>query len=151
MLMSHDLNAIQSLNFSIKMSGLEHPTAVLISRDLFFTSKVTGTAAALGIKVHVVGDAETAARLAGDGHCRCVFIDLADAGLDVSSFFRILPAERTLPVVAFGSHVSTARLQEARDAGCTDVLPRSRFSAELPEVLKQYCGPLEHRPLESRL
>ncbi|HEY3965830.1 MAG TPA: hypothetical protein VGM05_14825 [Planctomycetaceae bacterium] len=119
----------------------DHPTALLISRDLFFTSKVTGTAAALGINLQVVGDAETAARLADDEHCQCVFIDLADAGLDVSSFLRNFKSERTLPVVAFGSHVATARLQEAREAGCTEVMPRSRFSASLPELLKQYCGP----------
>jgi hypothetical protein len=41
--------------------------------------------------------------------------------------------------VAFGSHVQTERLQAARDAGCTNVLPRSRFSASLPELLQQYC------------
>lgn len=123
------------------MSDSEHPAGLLISRDLFFTSKVTGTAAALGINLQVVGDAAAAARLAGEEHCRCVFIDLADAGLDVSAFFRELRAERELTVVAFGSHVATARLQEARDAGCTEVMPRSRFSSSLPELLKQYCGP----------
>lgn len=139
------LIAIRSVNFTTTMPGTKHPRAVLLSRDLFFTSKVTGTAAALGIQVQVAVDAETAARLAGDEHCRCVFIDLADAGLEVSSFFQNFQSTRTLPVVAFGSHVATARLQEARDAGCTDVLPRSRFSAELPELLKQYCGPLEFR------
>ena len=26
-----------------------------------------------------------------------------------------------------------------REAGCTEVLPRSRFSASLPEVLQKYC------------
>jgi hypothetical protein len=121
------------------MSGIEHPTALLISRDLFFTSKVTGTAAALGIKLQVVGDPETAARLADDEHCRCVFLDLVDAGLDVPLFIRSFQSQRKPAVVAFGSHVARARLQEARDAGCTEVLPRSRFSSELPELLKRYC------------
>lgn len=115
------------------------PAALLISRDLFFSSKVTSTADALGIRVQVVGDSEAAARLAGEEQFRCVFIDLADAGLDVSAFFRELKSQRAIPVVAFGSHVATARLQEARDAGCTDVMPRSRFSASLPELLRQYC------------
>ncbi|MBI3863104.1 MAG: response regulator [Planctomycetia bacterium] len=115
------------------------PLALLISRDLFFTSKVSGAAEALGIKLTVVGDAATAARVAGEGNCRCVFIDLADAGLDVSAYFRHADREKTPPVIAFGSHVATARLQEARDAGCTHVMPRSRFSATLPELLKQYC------------
>jgi hypothetical protein len=36
--------------------------------------------------------------------------------------------------------VETARLQAARDAGCDVVLPRSRFSAELPRLLEEYAG-----------
>jgi DNA-binding NarL/FixJ family response regulator len=122
------------------MAEHEQPAAILISRDLFFTSKVTGTAAALRIRLQVVGDVQTAAKLAADESCRCVFIDLADPAVDVAAFFKKLPATRQSAVVAFGSHVQTERLQAARDAGCTDVLPRSRFSAELPELLQQYCG-----------
>lgn len=122
------------------MSTPDHrPAALLVSRDLFFTSKVTGTAAALGIIVRVVGDVKTAAQLADETPYQCVLIDLADAGLNVSEFFAHWKSERPVPVIAFGSHVATARLQEARDAGCTEVMPRSRFSANLPELLKQYC------------
>src|SRR5579872_622756 len=105
------------------MAEHEQLAAVLISRDLFFTSKVTGTAAALGIRLQVVGDVQTAAKLAEDESCRCVFIDLADAAVDVSAFFQQLPATHQCAVVAFGSHVQTERLQAAREAGCTDVLP----------------------------
>ncbi len=116
-------------------------TALLVTRDLFFTSKVTGTAAAVGIKVEVVSDADAAARCVETGNVRCIFIDLADTGLDVGGFFSRLSLEARPPVIAFGSHVATARLQAARDAGCDDVMPRSRFSASLPELLKKYCGP----------
>ena len=122
------------------MSEQKQSAAVLISRDLFFTSKVTGTAAALGICLQVVGDVQTAARLAQNESCRCVFIDLADAAVDVAAFFQQFPATHQCAVVAFGSHVQTERLQSARDAGCTAVLPRSRFSAELPELLQQFCA-----------
>ena len=38
-------------------------------------------------------------------------------------------------VVAFGSHVDRATLDAARDAGCAEVLPRSRFFASIPELL----------------
>jgi len=117
-------------------------TALLVSRDLFFISKVTGTAASLGIEMRVVAGAQAAAQIANAERFQCVFIDLADEGLDVSEFFAGLKPDVTassMPVIAFGSHVATARLQKARDAGCTDVLPRSRFSASLPELLQQYC------------
>jgi len=116
------------------------PRALLISRDLFFTSKVTGTAQALGIQMQVIGDAQAAAEATAREKFRCVFIDLADEGLNVSAFFAALQPGGSLPVIAFGSHVATARLQEARDAGCTEVMPRSRFSSGLPSLLQQYCA-----------
>jgi hypothetical protein len=46
--------------------------------------------------------------------------------------------------VAFGSHVDKARLDQARAAGCDEVLPRSKFSGELPELLRRYLGAAEH-------
>ncbi len=126
------------------------PTALLISRDLFFISKVTGTAASLGIDMRVVADVQAAAQLANAERVQCVFVDLADEGLEIAEYFvglksgqpesGVSESARSAPVIAFGSHVATARLDAARDAGCTDVMPRSRFSASLPEVLKQYCG-----------
>ena len=114
--------------------------ALLVSRDLFFISKVTGTASSLGIEMRVAAEAQAAAQLASVGAFQCIFIDLADEGLDVSEFFASLKGRLPAPVIAFGSHVATARLQEAREAGCTDVMPRSRFSASLPELLQKYCN-----------
>jgi CheY-like chemotaxis protein len=115
--------------------------ALLVSRDLFFTSMVTGTASLLGVEVQVVADAAAAVQSLATGQFGCILIDLADPGLNLVDFFARLVAEDHPPVVAFGSHVATARLQAARDAGCDEVLPRSRFSAGLPELLKRYCGP----------
>jgi CheY-like chemotaxis protein len=114
--------------------------ALLISRDLFFTSKVTGTASALGIDVDVVGDAQTASAQVRAHNYRCIFVDLADAGLDIGAFFAGLKEDSHPPVIAFGSHVATARLQAAREAGCDEVMPRSRFSSSLPNLLQKYCG-----------
>ena len=121
------------------------PRALLVSRDLFFISKVTGTASSLGIDMQVAGEAQSAAQLANTASFQSIFIDLADAGLDVAEFFAGLNPARAgsglpVPVIAFGSHVATARLQQARDAGCTDVMPRSRFSASLPDLLQKYCS-----------
>src|SRR5258707_11936697 len=91
--------------------------ALMVSRDLFFTSMVTGTASLLGMEVQVVGDAAVAGQSLATAKFGCIFLDLADPGLDVANFFARLPAENHPPVVAFGSHVATARLQSARDAG----------------------------------
>ena len=45
-------------------------------------------------------------------------MDLSVAGLTSELIREIVSAAAGNPVVAFGSHVDTARLQAARDAGC---------------------------------
>lgn len=44
-------------------------------------------------------------------------------------------AGREATVIGFGSHVDAELLAAARTAGCTEVLPRSRFFARLAELL----------------
>lgn len=113
---------------------------LLISRDLFFSSKITGTAAELGFRVAVEGNmAQAISQIAASPH-RCVFLDLESPGLNVPDVIAALPQTGRPVVVAFGSHVQTARLQEARDAGCDEVLPRSKFTATLTAILTRYLG-----------
>lgn len=117
------------------------PAGLLLSRDLFFTSKVTGTARELGHRVMVAGNAALASAMIEQWHPRVVFVDLA-AGELVSpaallAYQKLAPGT---PFVAFGSHVDTAALAAARAAGCDPVLPRSRFSAELPDLIRHHLG-----------
>jgi DNA-binding NarL/FixJ family response regulator len=121
------------------------PPGLLLSRDLIFTAKVTGTAGALGRRVLVAGGAEAAADLIGRRKPRVIFVDLAAGDLvepaALASLQRLAGPET--PFVAFGSHVDTAALEAARAAGCAVVLPRSRFSAELPALIRQYLPEAE--------
>lgn len=113
------------------------PGGLLLTRDLMFTSKITGTAASLGLVVETVGDVEHLARRAAEASATVVFLDLNDPNLIPAAAVAALPT-RTRPwVIAFGSHVDEARLAEARAAGCDEVMPRSRFSATLPELLQR--------------
>jgi hypothetical protein len=112
------------------------PDGILITRDLFFASKVTGTAAELGFRVIVEGNAAAAAATP----CRCLIVDLTTPGLSVSELLSALPAATRPKVIAFGPHVDTSRLEEARTAGCDEVLPRSKFSATLIEILTRTLG-----------
>ncbi len=111
------------------------PTALMISRDLFFSSKVTGTAAELGFRVVVEGNLAQAASKAADSTYRCIILDLSTPELTVSDVIAALPTANRPTVIAFGPHVEAARLNDAREAGCDEVMPRSKFSATLPEIL----------------
>src|SRR5215211_5823622 len=117
----------------------EGPAGLLLSRDLFFTSKVTGTARELGHRVLVVGNAALASAMIEQWHPKVVFVDLAAGDLvspaALLAFRALAPGT---PFVAFGSHVDTASLAAAGAAGCDPVLPRSKFSAELPGLIHRY-------------
>jgi CheY-like chemotaxis protein len=118
------------------------PTGLLLSRDLIFTSKVTGTARELGYRVMVAGNTALASAMIDRWRPKVVFVDLAAgelAGAPALMAFRQQAGPRT-PFVAFGSHVDTAALDAARDAGCDEVMPRSKFSAELPALVRRYFG-----------
>lgn len=110
---------------------------LLLSRDLMFTSKVTGTAEVLGFRVLCHGSLEGLAE--AGSQVRTIFLDLSCPDFDPVQVVRLLPAPRPR-LIAFGAHVETGLLQRARDAGCDEVFPRSRFSADLPNLLRQELG-----------
>jgi DNA-binding NarL/FixJ family response regulator len=115
---------------------------LLLCDDLIFTSKVTGTARALGLEVRSARDARGLVELARQQAPACAIVDLHNPGLDLpellAALAEVCPA---MPrVVAYGSHVEAATLHAARLAGCDPVLPRSRFVEELPAALPGWLG-----------
>lgn len=120
--------------------GVE-PPGLLLSRDLIFTSKITGTASELGHRVIVAGNAALALATIEQSKPKVVFVDLAAGELvsppALASYQEATPGT---PFVAFGSHVDTTAMEAARVSGCNPVLPRSRFSAELPGLIRRYFG-----------
>ncbi|MGE3315066.1 MAG: response regulator [Planctomycetaceae bacterium] len=118
-------------------SSENRPFGILLSQDLFFGSKVTGTAQALGLRVESLGNAARLAERLSSGNCRSVLIDLAMPGLDLAEIVSAAHSAASAPrVIAFGAHVQTTQLEAARDAGCDEVMPRSKFSATLPDILR---------------
>ena len=118
---------------------------LLLSDDLIFASRITGTARALGREVRQVRDPSRLPGLASEAGARCVIVDLAFPGLDLPDLMRRLGEGGAAPrVVAYGSHVDAASLHAAREAGCAPVLPRSKFIEDLPRELPTWLeGPAE--------
>jgi CheY-like chemotaxis protein len=116
------------------------PAGLLLSRDLLFTSKVTSEARAQGVRVMVAGSADLAAEMIDQWQPRALFLDLT-AG-DLVSSAALLGYRRAsgpdVPFIAFGPHVDKAALASAKDAGCDLVLPRSKFSAELVDLIRRF-------------
>jgi DNA-binding NarL/FixJ family response regulator len=112
------------------------PGAILLSDDLIFTSRVTGTGRARGLPVRSAASADALLTLARQQPPTCVIVDLANPGLKIADLIAGLAALPARPrVVAYGSHVDAATLRAARESGCDVVLPRSKFVEELPTAL----------------
>jgi DNA-binding NarL/FixJ family response regulator len=116
------------------------PVGYLLSDDLMFTSRITGTATALGLAVKPVRSLAALESLVQRAPPRCLLIDLSVAGPGLADFLqRLREAGSPMPrVVAYGSHVDSAMLRGARELGCDPVLPRSKFVEELPRALAQW-------------
>lgn len=110
---------------------------LLLTRDLMFTSKVTGTAAALGLRFETLGSVDLLRPRIAESQPQAVFVDLGCLDFVPSTIIESLPSERRPVIIGFGSHVDVERLESARQAGFDVVLPRSKFSASLPELLRE--------------
>lgn len=105
--------------------------------DLFFSSKVSGTARQLGIDVRIANSRETALEYAVRG-ADLLLIDLDASTLDgVGLVDELLSLKLPRPprLVAFASHVHSDLLEAARSAGCDQVLTRGALAANMPQVL----------------
>ena len=115
--------------------------ALLLCDDLIFVSRITGTAKALALIVRAVKTPAELLKLAQQTPPRCVIVDLHAPGLAIEELVRELGVLTPKPfLVGYGSHVDTAALKKARDAGCDIVWPRSKFAEELATALPQWLN-----------
>lgn len=115
---------------------------LVLSDDLIFTSRITGTARALGLSMQAARDVPLLQALARQQAPTGIIVDLANPGLAIADLIAWLK-ENTRPmprVVAYGSHVDVETLKKARMAGCDLVLPRSKFVEDLPVQLPEWLS-----------
>ena len=115
---------------------------LLLCDDLIFTSKVTGTAKALGLAVQTARTPAALVEMARRTPPVCVIVDLHNPGLDLPGLMTELRAAcPEMPrVVGYGSHVEAETLRAAREAGCDPVWPRSKFVEELATALPAWMA-----------
>jgi DNA-binding NarL/FixJ family response regulator len=115
---------------------------LLLSDDMIFTSRITGTARDLGFVIKPARSLAALHALLPPQLPSCIILDLAHPELQVAVFLEDLRSTGSpMPrVIAYGSHIDTATLCQAREAGCAVVLPRSKFVEELPRALPEWMG-----------
>jgi CheY-like chemotaxis protein len=115
-------------------------TGLLLSDDLLFASRIIGTARSLGLEIK---SARSAAEVLAEAQAKptgCVLVDLQNPGLDIVALVQNLKNAANTYIVGYGSHVDTATLKAAREAGCDLVLPRSKFVEDLSAELPKWIG-----------
>jgi CheY-like chemotaxis protein len=117
------------------MSGSGRVLAII--DDMFFASKIIGAADQAGRSLVRVKSQEELEREIKEPH-ELVLIDLNSTRLDpvaAIAFLKSRPEFEATPVVGFLSHVQVELMRQAEAAGCDYVLPRSRFSQMLVQIL----------------
>ena len=113
-------------------------TVVAVVDDLFFASKIRGTAEQLGLAVSfprtIAALVETALR----DRPGLIVCDLHSQRIDPLVLARTLKADtrfQHIRLLGFFSHVQTELQRAAEAAGFDRVIPRSAFTKHLPEIL----------------
>jgi CheY-like chemotaxis protein len=115
--------------------------------DLFFLAKVHETAKQTGVTLETSATGEQLLKAAASNPAALIVVDLnaRQGALDAverlcaandSSNGAVGASGNPRRVIAFLSHVQTDLAERARAAGCTDVMPRSKFTQNLAEILR---------------
>jgi CheY-like chemotaxis protein len=107
--------------------------------DMFFASKIRAVTEHLGVKVCFVRSADEALKAARDEEASLVVADLHSQRCDPLGLARQFKADanlRSVSLIGFFSHVETALQQKAKQAGFDRVMPRSAFSKNLSEIIR---------------
>lgn len=111
---------------------------IAVVEDLFFASKIRGTAEALGVTVRFARSVEAVIETAQLDRPSLLICDLHSQKVDPLDLAAELKADeelRSIPLLGFFSHVQTELQRRAEAAGFDRVLPRSAFTKNLGAIL----------------
>lgn len=111
---------------------------IALVTDMIFGTKIASTARSVGVDLAAARSVD-ALREKLNGDVKLVLIDMNAEGVDPAGAIAAAKAAPSAPhVLAYLSHVQTDLAEAAREAGADEVLPRSKFSADLPAILQQH-------------
>jgi CheY-like chemotaxis protein len=111
---------------------------IAVVDDLFFASKIRGTAEQVGTRVRFVRSIADALAKARDEAPALIIADLNASCCDALELARALKGDDSLagvPLLGFFSHIQTELQQAAIAAGYDRVMPRSAFTKNLADIL----------------
>jgi DNA-binding NarL/FixJ family response regulator len=107
--------------------------------DLLFSSKIRAAAKHAGVELTFARTPAEILERARSGRPALAIFDLDSAKTDPVATIAALktdPDLASIRTLAFASHVHTALIGAAREAGAEQVLPRSAFASNLADILQ---------------
>jgi PleD family two-component response regulator len=117
----------------------DHAVILAILDDLMFTSKIRAAANHLSVTVTFARSSQAAIDHMRAQAPTLVILDLNNTRVDplgTVAAMKADPALAAVPTVGYVSHVDTATIAAARAAGVGEIVARSTFAANLPEILR---------------
>lgn len=103
--------------------------------DLFFQAKIVETARHVGVDLKVCTTPDGLLAEFFKATPNLVVVDLNARNQPLQAVERMQTAAANVPLVGFLSHVQTELAEQARAAGCREVMPRSKFTMDLATIL----------------
>jgi len=117
---------------------------IAVVDDLFFVGKLQATAKQAGVALRILRAAAFELEALRAEPPALLIFDLNTSSASAVELIRQLKADPQLaavPVVGFFSHVQVELQRAAVAAGCDEVMPRSKFTAGLPQLLQRHAAP----------
>ena len=105
--------------------------------DLFFQAKMLETAKQMNVQLRTFSSAGALLAESVKTPPHLVIVDLNAKDHPVETISSLQRQSPPPPLVAFLSHVQLDLAQRAREAGCENVMPRSKFTHDLATILLQ--------------
>jgi len=113
-------------------------TVISVVDDMFFASKIRAVAEAASVEISFPRSQEAVVSKAREIKPGLIVVDLHNQRIDPVALARELKADeelRRIKLLGFFSHVQTELQRNALSAGFDQVIPRSVFARDLPEIL----------------
>lgn len=118
---------------------------VYLASDLVWATRIKAMAEDLGLPARPVRSLEMLEARLADSAVTAFIADLEKPEEALAMMARLRgpgasDKDRGVRIVAFGPHIARDRLQQARDAGADDVMPRGAFDHHLADILLKLAG-----------
>lgn len=116
-----------------------------LASDLVWATKIKAMAEDLGLAARPVRTLEMLEARLADSPVTAFIADLEKPEEALAMLARLRgpgsdDKARAIRTIAFGPHIAKDRLQQAREAGADDVMPRGAFDHHLADILMNLAG-----------